>query len=103
MKLRLLAAGVSLMPVVGSTVPVMVSHVVPTAKCNRALMVVSGIMALSGLPAPAVTGYLIDRGGAHGHDWAFLCGAVVALVGGLLSLLLLRRTAMTPLAGDQEV
>ena len=95
-KLALFGLGIALMPVVGSNMSVIISHVTPEGARNRLLVVLASVMALSGLPAPYVTGLLIDRGGEYGYDWAFFCGAAVALVGGLLALTLVRPSAVTP-------
>jgi MFS family permease len=98
LKLVLLAIGISLMPVVGSSLSVIISYVSSGSERNRLLLVVLALTSLAGVPAPYVTGWLINRGGQSGYDMALLCCCGVTMAGGLLALTLLRRNALRSLA-----
>lgn len=97
LKLVFIAIGIALMPVVGATISVVISSIVPRQDRNRLLIVILALTSLAGLPAPYVTGWFINRLGADGYDAALLCCGAVTMAGGLLALRLMRRGALEPL------
>lgn len=96
-KLVLVAVGISLMPVVGASISVLISGIVPRSDRNRLLVVILALTSLAGLPAPYVTGWLINHFGAAGYDAALLCCGIVTGAGGLLALRLIRGEKLRPL------
>lgn len=95
-KFVLFALGVGLMPVVGATMTIVISHVTPATHRNKLLLVLTASIAFAGLPSPYVSGLLIERSAEHGYDYAILCGAAIAALGGLLTLRLFFSNAVHP-------
>lgn len=94
-KFVLFTLGVGLMPVVGATMTIVISHVTPVTERNKLLLVLTASIAFAGLPAPYVSGLLIGRSAA-GYDHAILCGAAIAAFGGIMTLRLFKRRAVLP-------
>jgi hypothetical protein len=92
-KFLLFAFGVGLMPVVGATMTIVISHVTPAAQRNKLLLVLTTSIAFAGLPAPYISGLLIGRSPA-GYDHAVLCAAAIAVLGGILTLMLFVRKSV---------
>lgn len=95
-KFVLFALGVGLMPVVGATMTIVISHVTPAAHRNKLLLVLTASIAFAGLPAPYVSGLLIEKSAEHGYDYAILCGAAVTALGGLLTFRLFSGNSVRP-------
>lgn len=94
-KFVLFALGVGLMPVVGATMTIVISHVTPVPQRNKLLLVLTASIAFAGLPAPYVSGVLIGQSAA-GYDHAILCGAAIAMIGGIITLMLFNRRSILP-------
>ncbi len=93
-KFILFALGVGLMPVVGATMTIVISHVTPAAHRNKLLLVLTASIAFAGLPAPYISGLLVEKSAEYGYDHAILCGAAIAALGGMLTFRLFFRNSI---------